>query len=314
MQLVIDETSWRFDMLAPDDAVEALESMLDLLDIAFEQGHSACYYADLFTTPVYHHMCFYELYDPDAPVHISREIQERIAGIFFGLQKWDEVSDNFPTSFEVEVDGGPKEIATSIAWAHQQTLLKPPRHIACLVLPAIRQPGCLDVVVDSKKTPLWFVGNDQNYLDYFRWLIIKTTKNPAGMELFSHSAFPELDYSDNAFNSIKDMSKPYGELVETLVHHLAVLSDHGKRIFLEPWDKAPAELGALGVNATDENGGTKADSDARKERTAKVQGVDTLFWWHTKLQAYVDRIHFNPDAVAKGGRIIVGKFCSHFKT
>lgn len=285
--------------------------MLDLLDDADRQGHLACYSDELFNIPVYKDKCFYDLYDPEAPFQISRDVQERIAVIFSRLPKWQDYPDIWPTSFAVQVDDGPNEEAPSIAWAHAQALQNVPEHIGCLAFPTIRKSASLDVVVNEQKVSLYFVGCNHSYCDFFRWLIVEITTNPAEMAKLSPSAFPALVFVDNVFNGIKDMSKPYRELVPKIVHHLGVISDHGKRIFQGAWDKAPAELGALGVNASDENGNTKGNSTAYKQRIAIFQGVETVFWWHSKLQKDRDRIHFNPDQVHKGGKIIVGIFCRH---
>ena len=163
-------------------------------------------------------------------------------------------------------------------------------------------------------TTLWFVDDSQNYCDFFRWLILKTTNKPVEMEKIAPSAFPSVDFVEGIFNGIKNMSKPYREIVEPLVHHLGALSDHGKRIFLGPWDEVAAKFGALGVNVSDENGKTKGDSDARKERTIVINGTNIVFWWHSKLERHQDRIHLNPDKIANGGRLLVGIFCRHMKT
>lgn len=314
MRFVLDETSWRFDGLAPGQCIESLESMLDQLDIALDQGHLTCYSDELFNTIVYQDKRFYDLYAPDSPLLISRDIQERIASIFNGLSKWQELPSAWPPSFEIQVDGAPKEVAASVAWAHEQSFQNPPHHIACVFFPSGRQSGFFDVIVNAKKNRLWFVVECQSYYDFFRWLIVETTKNPAEMERFAQSAFPDVDFVDGVFNGIKDMSKPYRELVEPLVHHLGAMSDHGKRIFLGPRVKVAAEFGALGVDVSDENGKTKGSGEARKERTIKIDGTEIVFWWHSKLERHVDRIHFNPDRITKGGRLLVGKFCLHLKT
>jgi len=134
------------------------------------------------------------------------------------------------------------------------------------------------------------------------------------MEAFALSAFPDIDFAPGAFNGIKDMSKPYRELVKPLVRHLSAFSDHGKRIFSGPWAQVPAEFGALRVDISDENGNTKGNSEARKDRTIIIDGTDIVFWWHSKLEPDRDRIHIYPDRIPKGGRLLVGIFCCHLKT
>ncbi|PKM11446.1 MAG: hypothetical protein CVV13_09085 [Gammaproteobacteria bacterium HGW-Gammaproteobacteria-3] len=59
-----------------------------------------------------------------------------------------------------------------------------------------------------------------------------------------------------------------------MTKNLGALSDHGKRIFSGPWSNAPAEFGSLGVELSDENGNTKGNNEARKERTFTINGTD----------------------------------------
>ena len=125
------------------------------------------------------------------------------------------------------------------------------------------------------------------------------------------SAFEHLDFVSGAFDGIKKMSAPYSALVFKLVHHLGVLSDEGERIFKGAWRDAPAQFGSLGVQISDENGNTKSNAKAAKERTVSFRGSDLKFWWHIKLEPDRDRIHIYPDQVHSGNKIIVGIFCRH---
>ena len=134
------------------------------------------------------------------------------------------------------------------------------------------------------------------------------------MEVLAPSAFPSVDFAPNAFNGISKMSKPYNELVGRLVRHLGVLSDHGNRIFSGPRDRVAQEFGSCGINVSDENGKTKANHVARNERTITIDGSDIIFWWHSKLERDRDRIHFYPDRIKDGGRLLVGIFCKHLTT
>jgi hypothetical protein len=314
MRFVIDETSWRFDGLEKNSCIESLETILDLLDEAYEQGHLGCYSEELFETIVWQDKTFYELYEPGSSIAIPWDVRERIASMFARIPKWQELGLCEPGDFDVQISYGAKEFAPSIAWAHAQTLRNKASAVACLIFPAVRPTGNHAVTVNNQTENLWFVGDFQSYRDFFRWLITDTTKNPNEMERFAASAFPSIDFIPNCFDGIKSMSKPYRELAGPLTRHLSVLSDHGKRIFSASWIDAPAKFGSLGINLTDENGNTKSNKDARRERTLNVEGEDITFWWHSKLEPDRDRIHFSPDKIAKGGLLIVGIFCRHLQT
>lgn len=311
MRFVIDETSWHFDGLEQNSCIEALEVMLDLLDDAHEQGQLACYSEELFETVVWQNKTFYELYEPDSPMAIPWEVQERVASIFGRLSKWQELDSHEPRDFDAQIDNNAKEFAPSIAWAHEQTIQNKANAVACLIFPAVRPVGNHAISVNNRIVRLWFVGDFQSYRDYFRWLIIDATKNPDEMANFAVSAFPAIEFIPNCFDGIKDMSKPYRELVEPLTKHLSALSDHGQRIFSESWKDAPSKFGSYGINISDENGNTKSNSEARRERTRIFNGKEVVFWWHSKLELDRDRIHFSPD---DKDRLLVGIFCRHLQT
>lgn len=317
MRFVIDETSWRFDGLSPAACAEALDVLLDQLDDARAQGHLVCHSDELFNQSVYLDCLFYDLFAPDSPLPIPREISERAAAIFNRLQKWQDLEPAcWPPSFEVQVNAALTETATSIAWAHHQTCQHPAQPIACIIFHPGRAAGLCEVALAGVVRPLWFVANRKSYCGFFRWWIQTTSKNPGEMEQMATSAFPELDFIEGAFAGIKAMQKPYIELRFDLVKHLAVLSDQGARIFAGPEAKVAAEFAAFNLDISSENGDTKKNAQARNVRTRTHQGVATIFWWHTKLEPHQNRIHINPDNISAEGKrkLLVGIFCRHLVT
>lgn len=174
------------------------------------------------------------------------------------------------------------------------------------------QEGSHDVTFAGNTLPISFISSDSGYVKFFRWVIEKTTKSPSELDEFSTSAFPNIRILLGATNGIKDMSKPYVNLVPALVHHLSVFSDESNAAFGSgSWQGAPAHFGSKGINISDENGNTKSNRRAEQERTKVVDGKPITFWWHSKLEPDRDRIHIYPDEVATGGRLIVGIFCRH---
>lgn len=107
------------------------------------------------------------------------------------------------------------------------------------------------------------------------------------------------------------MSRGLPQIAPDIVHHLGALSDYGQTVFQAAWIGAGASFGARGVNLSDENGKTKQNQVARKERARLIDGKEVLFWWHTKIEPDRDRIHFNPDSVSSGSKILIGIFCRH---
>lgn len=74
--------------------------------------------------------------------------------------------------------------------------------------------------------------------------------------------------------------------------------------------------------AVAENGSTKRDKECERDRTRSYRGQSMVFWWHTKLQPHIDRIHFRyvaPELAQSRderdgvGQIIIGFFTQHSK-
>lgn len=314
MLFVVDENSWCLLEGRLLDYEETIERILDCIDDLVIRGHACCYSDDLFHMDVIGSRKFYELYSDDGPIQLSRELQNRVAVIFGRLNTWQELDRPWPDQFDAAICDRDRVWAPSICWAHAQSMRGPAHAVPCIVDPQRYPCGPLAVDVDHNTTEVWFISSLQESRLFIRWLILKTTSTPEELSNLFNMAFPTLDAVEGCFSGIKAMSKPYASLVPLLVHHLSVLADHGNRIFSGAWQHAPNEFGALGVDVSDENGNTKKNSKARQARTKTFRGKDYIFWWHTKIERDRDRIHFYPDDVSAGGRIIVGVFAEHLVT
>jgi len=288
--------------------------MLDRIDAAQADMHGCCYSEELFNQPVYEDRSFYDLYSSDSPILIPDEVRIRIAAAFNRLPVWQDLDNPWPSSFDVTINQGPVESCPSIAWAHKQMITDVNYPVACIGHAPRRENGKATVRVGHQEANVWFVETGRDVENFFRWLIIETTDRPSSMEELAAFAFTELEFVAGAFSGIKDMSKPYRELVKPIVTHLAALSDEGRRIFSGSRDRVAAEFGPFGVDISDENGLTKSNRTARDERTIKVNGEARVFWWHTKIERHQDRIHFCPEHILAGKKILVGIFCNHLTT
>lgn len=314
MRFVIDETSWKFNGLSQAVFLEKIETFLDLIDSQIEKGNIVCYSEDLFHSQVFGDLCFYDLYNPVAPISIPWYIRERISITFAHLQKWEDF-DSWPTSFDIKIlPHGILEPAPSIAWAHHRNNSNVIDTIASLVFPGGRVTGFFDVEVANVTRPAWFISSEIDCVKFFRWIILNGTTSPAQLERFANAAFPQLDFVPNVFNGIKTMSKPYILLLPNIVHHLSIFSDEGKKIFSGPHIDVPAKFGSLGLNVSDENGNTKSNSEAKKDHTRTFNGKETQFWWHSKLELDRDRIHLDPTPLNSRQKIVIGIFCRHLTT
>lgn len=168
--------------------------------------------------------------------------------------------------------------------------------------------------VGDQVTSLWFVPTAEYLEKYFRWLIGNYAQRPQDIEQFAPHAFKALQFVDECFRSIGTMNGAWPELLREIVKHLSIFSDDGQRIFSGRWSRAPVEFGSLGINLSDENGNTKANPLAKRERRIVVKGEELFFWWHSKLEPHQNRIHICPGKIPAGGKMIVGIFCLHLAT
>ncbi len=311
VRFIIDEQSIDLNGLTNVDGLEIIKKLLDLIEEIILDGHGVCFDDELFTIPLVECRSFWDLCKPDSPVYMPPDIRERAAAAFLRMPRWYEVQASQPIDFDVRVDGGPLETTASVAWAHQQALDARLKSPACICAKGRRRIGPIPVEMSGRLNEVWFIADATDVEQYFRWLLAKYATTPDDIAELAPSAFRTLMFVDNCFDGIRKMSKACRELAPVIVRHLGVISDDGRRIFSGPWQRVPAEFGALGIDISDENGGTKSNAQARRERRLVINDRELYFWWHCKIERHQDRIHICPDLVGEGGQIVVGIFCLH---
>jgi hypothetical protein len=311
IRFVVDERSIDLNGLNGEAGLEVIQVLLDRIEDARLNGHGVCYDDDLFSIALVENRSFWELCDVQSPIYLPPDVQQRAAAAFGTMPRWYEVDAPQPVDFDVRVDGGAVETTASVAWAHHQSISAGLGSPACICATGRRRTGVVVVEVSGQAREVCFVASAHDVEKYFRWLIAKYAATPDEIAELALSAFTQLQFIDRCFDGIRKMSKPFRQLAPTIVKHLAAFSDEGRRIFSGPWVRVPTEFGSLGIDISDENGNTKKNSQARKERQIVMDGEELFFWWHSKIEPHQDRIHICPDKVREGGQIVVGIFCLH---
>jgi hypothetical protein len=189
--------------------------------------------------------------------------------------------------------------------------------LACLPVDCPGRRGILAVTVGGVERPVYFVTTDAEHVDFFRFAIDFEDADEGAFPAIATSAFPELRWADGVWSGLNKFSRPFRDLRSQLVNHLSVLNDHASELFRTLSSTRPDEIGrrlsALGADASDENGRTKRHAPCQRDRTRTYNGRHLTFWWHTKLQPNVDRIHFlyHAEDERHRGFIIVGIFVDH---
>jgi len=115
VRFVVDERSIDLNGLTSTDGLEVIESLLERVEDALNEGYGTCFDDELFSIPLVSRRSFWELCDPASPVYLPPEIRQRAAATFGRMQRWYEVNDVQLPSVDVSVDGGAVETTASIA-------------------------------------------------------------------------------------------------------------------------------------------------------------------------------------------------------
>ncbi|NVB37142.1 hypothetical protein G6O69_04820 [Pseudenhygromyxa sp. WMMC2535] len=317
---IVDESGLQVGSRSPEKITECFEELLARLERARERGEAIATSSEFYDAPVTaEHVLHEVLYTGDSPIE-DRDLKQRLSAAFDKLLSfWDEDEALLPLVEALDVFIGSERVfAPSLALAH--AFRASARALGCLNLRSSGRKGQVPVSVGGRVQPLHFVVDEASQRALFREAIEIEDMDEGRFAENAASAFPDLSWVEGVWDGLKKFRRPYGEHRRGLTRHLAALDDHGAALFDTLMSTHPEEigarLGALGVTASDENGRTKQDKQARKERTRRYEGEDHLFWWHTKLRPETDRIHFlwRPSPDGGASEIVIGLFTDHCHT
>ncbi|MEM9463332.1 MAG: hypothetical protein AAGF11_54825 [Myxococcota bacterium] len=311
---IIDESGVWLDGLSGDDAEKVIRDFLDRLDTARDRGERiARTRSDLYNATVAEGIEFFQLlFEDESPIRLGIDLRQRLRIAIDRAYIWDDHADLIERVQEFDVIVNDKRVfAPSVAFAHA---CRSRRHaVGCMNFRSSGRCGTERVQVGEYEHELHFIIDESTHTQLFRDAVEIENMDESSFRMNAGSAFPRLLWADGVWAGLDSFRRPYREHRHMLVKHLGVLNDYCVEIFEELASTHPEEIGArldaLGVEASDENGRTKRNKDAKKARTRAFQGRDFVFWWHTKLLRHVDRIHFLWRAQDKD--IIIGIFTDH---
>ena len=233
------------------------------------------------------------------PGLLDREVANALASALTRLPNWDETVQ-VPTTVALSVAGSPHRSA-SVAMAAEQTFGG--RAVGCVS--AGSHCGSLSVQSPNGKTDIVFVGSKEDVLAFFRAIPEIENLDEAAYFANASDAFPGLHFVLEK-TSFKKFEEDYPTVRVKVTHHLSVLNDHARNVIGNA--TATKELRARGVDASPENGNTKGDRAAMRERTVLVGTREVVCGWHTKIRPHRDRIYFNATDLPF---VVVGVFHAH---
>lgn len=316
-RFVLDESSWvgavgRRSAIALSDGIERL---VERLDVARERGEYVAKHRDYYLTELGDGVQLVSvLFEPDCPVELDHDLAFRLV---LALDRADEFDDSGLVDYDVTFDGEAR-FAPGVSWAH--ACCREGRQVAVLPLPRDeRRVGRVPVTVAGDTLDVCFVAGESDHVGFFRSVIGLENADEEQFKGLASSAFPALDWVEGVWRGLGKLSRPYIAVRDELVRCLGGLSDYGAVCFRDLGAGDPRELAGVlsakvGAEVSDENGATKRNADARRDRTRHHRGVERVFWWHVKLRPHVDRIHFLYEAGSSDdsqGQIVVGLFRDH---
>ena len=319
-RFVLDESSWSgaaTNSSAPALA-DAIERLVDRLDLARDRGEGVVKHADFYETNLGDGVQLFSLlFEPACRVRLDRDHTLRIS---LALDQANEFDESGLVEYDAEFEGRVR-FAPGVAWAHASCSER--RHIAVLPVPLGDVPlGRIPVTVAGATCEILFVAGEAEHVGFFRSVITLENANETKFGILARSAFPALEWADNIWHGLGHFSRPYIDVRQEVIDCLGGLSDHGARCFHEHDEGDPRHLARvlsarIGKRTSDENGATKRHPPSRRDRTRRHRGIDKVFWWHVKLRPNVDRIHFlyEPQSAISDrpseGHIVVGLFKDH---
>lgn len=316
-RFVLDESSWAGAAAHRSTAVlsDAIERLLARLDVARERGEGVAKHGDYYRTDLGDGVqLFSVLFESDCRVQLDHDLAFRLV---LALDRADELDDSGLVDYDVVFDGEVR-FAPGVSWAH--ACCREGHEVAVLPL-ALGEGsvGRVAVTVADDTLEICFVAGESGHVEFFRSVIGLESADEEQFAGLAGSAFPALDWADGVWRGLRQFSRPYIAVRDELVRCLGGLSDYGAACFEEYGAGDPRELAGVlsakvGAGVSDEDGRTKRNADARRDRTRHHRGVEKVFWWHVKLQPNVDRIHFlyEPGSGGHGHRgIVVGLFKDH---
>jgi len=306
-RFVVDDLSWRMGDVPREDYRHSVDLLTERLGVAHERREAV----GLFGHEFYYGEVSAELTITDLLFQendlLDRDLRSLLSGL---LDKTVNLVLAQDAPLEVMMADQP-ELAAAIAWAHGQ--VQEGRATAVFPLSCFGRAGPTPVAVAGSLHPIHFVTTEGEHRAFFRDAYEVERASEDTFESLIGSAFPSLLWADDVWRGLRRISHPWDNLRPLLTYHLAGLCDHGARFFREcDGRELEAHFGSLGINASDENGDTKRNDSARKQRSASFRGQEHAFWWHTKLFKTFGRVHFRyfPDL----DQVVVGVFGHHFDT
>ncbi len=322
MRTYLDETALGFGGATLEGIRSAIDDICDVADaVRSHEDEVLLRAADIYEFEVRPNVKLVDFLYPNEPDGNLVDARRRLQIAIDKTTIWDGSNYEIATpSYDVTVDGT-VSLAPSLSQAVAAHFISAP--VAVLALRTARETGAIFArsAAATDTTPvasLIVLTTPSDRPPFVRRWILAHPPTPANMQVYCERAFPRLRWTDSAHAGLRSNGNAFfNDRFETTMRHLAVLNDYAAEIFWR--EKEPVaretELNHHAVVASAESPNTRANHEARTQRTGRWNNQDVYFSWHTKIRWNSGRIHFHHDTACDApGQIVLGYLVDHFKT
>lgn len=327
MAFVVDGSEWVFDDWSKAEICDALDRILQRVNVARSRGEKVWIGDELQHRKVLGDLSIWEWYiSPDADKNLPPELWQELSAWINSAPHYldEEVWPEGMTETSIVVNDGSPSDNPDLAWAHHN--IRAGNHVGCLCL---REEGLIKTISVYGSVVIHRINSESGHRNFWREYIQENDSLHI-LEKFSSNAFPDLFFYAGVWQGAGKLKGGYNAMRHEIRRYLALLDDQGHWTFtypppaLDPNDMVQPvantkpsnqllERRFRGINLVmaPENPNVFADQQCRKEREIVIAGRTLYCEWHGKLQPHQNRIHVHAPVRESGDRVIIGIIDEH---
>lgn len=327
MSFIVNGADWAFDGMAPEKVAALIEQALEFIAISSERGEEVAVCDDFQTRPMYGTSILWELFSPNGPLQLHRELSEELVAWLGKAPRYAD-ADPWPLGFggnAVSVASGSPEANAEIEWVHFAVREK--NAVACLTL------GKAKIVTTTTPTGsavVHFVSDEMSRKTFWRDAVVLVGNDLEALKLYASHAYPNLHFVDNVIDNADKLAGGYSASRDRVKKTLAALDEWGAWVFtcpppaITPSEGSPPDpdalpsnqliqrrLAGLKLEAAPEKPNVGLDRICREARETVLGGQVLYCEWHVKLEPHRNRIHFHAPVSVSANKVVIGMIDEH---
>ena len=328
MSYVLDMQEWQLDSWNAQEITDALEGLLDFLDLAKERGETVWLGRHVNNTKVYGERSFWELFDRELGLGLSNDLIQEFSGHFNSAIYYDDDEDTWPAKFSdmasVSVNGEVALDNLDVLWAFCLTNSR--QACACV---GLGREGPTQVSSDGAQTTIHWVWLEGSRVSFWRDALLVHGDSVDELRNLAPRAYPNLYFNDRVWRGCDSLRGGYRTHSAELRRYLDIFNDFGfwvfkggppdinypqRAVYCEDLPSAQLierRFAHLNLAMAPENPNVEANENCRLARTFDLNGRSLYCHWHGKLQAWINRIHIHGPVAESDNKLVIGFVADH---